>query len=218
MPPKKQISFMKFLIVYYSRSGNTALLVNRLRENLQGAGHSVALEKISVGAKQNKWQLILPLWTALCVIPFYLQFAPVCRWWLKHYPQAEMPIQPLAYPDVSDFDCICIGTPKWLYLSYPVARYLHTVTGPAGKRVDGFATFCGPPLPNFELEMLFAPLAHRIRERGGEMVAQLAISSHFHEFFFFHEMEYVFRGLSHLFFRRPLREFTMESGWGHKRN
>ena len=97
-----------------------------------------------------------------------------------------------------------------------MARYLRQVNGLNGKQVGAFTTFCGPPLEIFELEMLFAPLRQRIDEKGGSLVARLAISSHFHEFFFFNEMEYVFRMLSRMVFRRPLRSFTLDSEWGQQ--
>lgn len=62
-----------------------------------------------------------------------------------------------------------------------------------------------------KLALLFSPLRQRIEARGGAIMAHLAISSHFHEFFFFHEMEYVFRLLSRLCFHRSLRSYTLES-------
>lgn len=47
----------------------------------------------------------------------------------------------------------------------------------AAGAVASFATFCGPPLKVFELEMLFDPLESRIRERGATVVDRLAVSS-----------------------------------------
>lgn len=205
---------MRILIPYYSRSGHTERLALALADELRCRGHEVALEKIEAERRHGKWRLTLPLFSTLPVLPFYLWIAPFRRWWLKRYPQAEMPIKPLAYPDVSHFDRICIGGPKWLYIAYPVARYLRQVAGIEGKRIGAFATFCGPPLEVFELHMLFEPLRQRIAARQAELKTTLAISSHFHEFFFFHEMEYVFRLASRIRFRRSLRDFMLDSAWG----
>jgi hypothetical protein len=207
---------LNILLPYYSRSGHTEKLALVLCAQLRSLGHTVTLEKIVVTHKRSKWHLALPLLSTLPVLPLYLWLRPFRHWWLKRYPQVEQPIAPLAYPDVSSFDCICLGGPKWLYISYPVARYLSQVQGLAGKPVAAFATFCGPPLEIFELNMLFGALHERIQKAGGHMVAQLAVSSHFHEFFFFREMEYVFRLVSRLRFAVSLRSFTLERPWAQQ--
>ncbi|HXU94192.1 MAG TPA: hypothetical protein VFP33_11120, partial [Gallionella sp.] len=98
--------------------------------------------------------------------------------------------------------------------AFPVARYLNTVSGLNGKKVGAFATFCGPPLRVFELEMLFRPLSDRINARGAELFDTLAISSNHHPFFWFGEMEAIFRWISRMAFKRPLSEFTLHSEWG----
>jgi hypothetical protein len=208
---------MKILVAYHSRSGHTEALAFRLRGELEARGHAVSMEKIAPVATPNKWRLLPPLWPALLLFPLFLWFASFRRWWFKRYPQAESDIQPLRHPDVSAFDLVCLGGPKWLYISYPLARYLSLVEGLAGKKVGAFATFCGPPLEVFELEMLFTPIAHRLVARGAELAATLAVSSHFHEFVFFREMEYLFRLVSRLRFGRPLRAFTLDSPWAGER-
>jgi hypothetical protein len=207
---------MRVLIAYYSRTGHTERLALALEKALQSQGHTVSLEKISVENKPSKWRLVPPLLSTLPLLPLYLLVPPFRRWWLKQYPQAEQAISPLAFPDVADFDCVCIGGPKWLYIAYPLARYLSEVKGLSGKRIGAFATFCGPPLKVFELEMLFSPIQDRVEVQGGALVATLAVSSHFHEFFFFNEMEWVFRLVSRLVFRRSLRSFRLDSSWGQR--
>ena len=205
---------MNILLAYFSRTGKTERLALHLAEELRSRGNQVAVEKIQVEQTPGKWRLALPLLSTLPVLPLYLCVPSFRRWWHKRYPQAEQAIHPLAYPDVSEFDAICVGGPKWLYISYPVARYLQQVQGIAGKKIGAFATFCGPPLPVFEMEMLFAPLQMRLEQRGASLGATLAISSQFHEFFFYREMEYVFRLASRLKFRQSLRNFALESCWG----
>jgi hypothetical protein len=204
---------MKVLLAYYSRSGHTERLALRVRDELMARGHTVAIERVQALHEPVKWRLALPLCSSIPLLPMFMLSARIRRWWLACYPQSESAIRPLAYPDVSAFDAICIGMPKWLYLPYPIARYLNTVNGLKGKNLAAFVTFCGPPLKVFEIELLFTPLTHRLRAKGGTLCAQLAVSSHFHEFFFFHEMEYVFRLISRILFRRSLRSFTLGSTW-----
>jgi hypothetical protein len=207
---------MKILLPYFSRSGHTEKLALHLAHELRKRGHEVCIEKIETEKVASKWRLTLPLLSSLPVLPIYLWSAPFRRWWHRHYPQPEQGIRPLKFPDASRFDCICLGGPKWLYIAYPVARYLQQIEGVTGKTFAAFTTFCGPPLEIFELEMLFAPLRRKIVQRGAVPGETLALSSHFHEFFFFHEMEYVFRLVSRLRFRRSLRSYTLESEWGQQ--
>jgi hypothetical protein len=205
---------MNILLAYYSRSGHTERLAKAIATELRARGHDVAVEKIKAVENRSKWRLALPLLGTLPVLPFYLLLKPVRTWWLQRYHQPEQAIAPPVFPDAARFDRICIGGPKWLYIAYPVARYLREVRSLHDKRIGAFASFCGPPLPVFELEMLFEPLRRHIEEKQGKLVTALAISSHYHEFFFFREMEYLFRMLSWLCFRRSLRSFTLESRWG----
>lgn len=204
---------MNILVAYYSRSGHTESLGQRLQNELISRGHTVTMERIHASKEVGKWRLALPLWPSIPLLPLCMISARIRQWWLACYPQPESTIRTLAHPDVSRFDLICIGMPKWLYLPYPMARYLNTISGLQGKRVAAFATFCGPPLKTFEIELLFEPLTHRIRNKGAQLCAQLAGSSHFHEFFFFREMEYVFRLASRIVFGRSLRSFTLGSAW-----
>lgn len=185
-----------------------------LAGELAARGHEVVLEKIEAIQERNKWLLAFPLLPLLPLLPLYLMHAPFRNWWLSHYCQQEQGIKSLAYPDVSGFDIILLGGPKWLYISYPVARYLNVVKGLGGKKIGAFATFCGPPLEVFELEMLFRPLKDRIGARGAFVIDTLAISSQHHPFFFFGEMERIFQWVSRKVFNRPLSEFALNSEWG----
>jgi hypothetical protein len=145
---------------------------------------------------------------ALCLVSSFLR-----RWWLKNYIQPEDDVQPLAHPDVSEFDHVCIGGPKWLYISYPVSRYLRVVKGIKNKKVSAFATFGGPPLEVFEIEFLFKPMENRINALGGTLVATLGLSSNYHELFILG----VFKLITRIVFRRPLESFTMESEYGSEK-
>lgn len=202
------------LIAYYSRSGHTARLAGVLADALRGLGHEVVTERIQAKRSWNKWLLPILLLPVLPFLPLYLGWAPFRRFWHRVYLQPEQGIRPLEYPDVADFDLVLLGTPKWLYIAFPVARWLNTIRGLEGRRVAPFATFCGPPLQVFELEMLFVPPEARIRARGATMVERLAVSSAYHPFFFVHEMESLFRWLSQKVFHRPLADFTLEGEIG----
>lgn len=204
----------RVLVVHYSRSGHTAQLASVLAEELRGRGHEVVTEAIRVARDWNKWLLPIPLLPILPLLPLYLVSAGFRRLWHRIYYQPRQEILPLRWTDVSGFDLILLGTPKWLYLSYPVARWLEVVRGFEGRQVAAFATFCGPPLEVFEIGMLFQPLEARLRACGVTPVGRLAVSSDYHEYFFFGEMRSLFRWLSRKAFGRPLSDFTLDGEVG----
>jgi len=207
-------SELRALVVHYSRSGHTARLADALANEIRQRGYVVSTEAIQAERDWNKWLLPLPLLPLLPLLPVYLVSGRFRRFWHSIYRQQEQSIRPLAIPDVSGFDLMLLGTPKWLYISYPVARWLNTVRGLDGKRVATFATFCGPPLKVFEIEMLFEPLEARLRSLGATVAGRLAISSDYHPYFFFGEMRWLFRWISSQAFGRPLAEFTLDGEIG----
>lgn len=204
----------RILVVHYSRSGHTARLAKVLAEELRGRGHEVVSEAIHPEREWSKWLLPIPLLPLLPVLPFYLASSHFRRFWHRHYFQPQQAIRPLVNTDVSGFDRVLLGTPKWLYLSYPVARWLDSVSGLEGRRVAAFATFCGPPLKVFEIEMLFEPLEARLGSVGAIPSGRLAVSSDYHEYFFFNEMRSLFRWLSRSVFGRPLAAFGLDGEIG----
>lgn len=205
---------MRVLVVHYSRTGHTARLADALTNELRQRGHEVATETIRVKRDWNKWLLPIPLLPLLPLLPVYLVSGRFRRFWHGIYRQQEQAIEPLVIPDMSPFDRVLLGTPKWLYISYPVARWLNTVKGLDGTRVATFATFCGPPLKVFEIEMLFDPLETRLRSRGAQVGERLGISSDAHPYFFFGEMRRLFRWISRTAFGRPLVDFTLDGEVG----
>jgi hypothetical protein len=204
---------MKILVSCYSRTGHTEGLARRIAGELKTRGHTVVVDRIEVVRPKSRWNLLIrqvyqyPL-VALSVLSSWFR-----GWWLKHYLQPEDDVQPLSHPDVSDFDHVCIGGPKWCYISYPVARYLKQVKGLRNKKVSAFATFGGPPLEVFELELLFEPLRARIQERGGTLVATLGLSSNYHEL----SVLGIFKLITRIRFRRPLEFFTVDSDYGKEK-
>jgi hypothetical protein len=135
------------------------------------------------------------------------------RWWLKHYIQPEDDVQPLAYPDVSEFDRVCIGGPKWCYISYPASRYLRLLKGLSNKKVGAFSTFGGPPFEIFEIELLFKPMNDRIQALGGTLTATLGLSSDYHELFVLG----IFKLATRIVFKRSLESFTIDSEYGREK-
>lgn len=204
----------RVLIVHYSRTGHTARLAAILAAEIRRRGCDVDTEAIRVERDWSLWRLPVPLLPLLPLLPVYLISVRFRRFWHRIYYQPEQAIKPLTIPDVSAYDLVLLGTPKWLYLSFPVARWLNTVRGLKGGRVAPFATFCGPPLKVFEMEMLFDPLESRLQARGAMVVDRMAVSSNYHPYFFFGEMEHLFRFISRKAFKRPLVDFTLDGEVG----
>ena len=200
---------MNILIAYYSRKGYSQRLAAIIRDGLEARGHRVELEVIRpVGMSDNSWALL-----ARCMpsVPYILCSCFVKR--LKRYRQPEVEIAPLEHPDVSPFDLVIIGGPKWVHLSFPIARYLKQVSGLAGKKVGGYTCFCGSPLlENFEIYAYFFPFNDLIRRAGGEVIAQLALSSGYTDIRLLPTPW--FRMICRLRFRRPLSYFVIDSEWG----
>ena len=204
---------MRVVIPYYSRTGHTERLTERVAGELKSRGHEVVLERIEVVKQKNRWNLLLRQVYQYPIVLLCLVSSSLRHWWLKNYIQPEDDIQPLAYPDVSEFDHVCIGGPKWLYISYPVSRYLKVVKGIKNKKVSAFATFGGPPLEVFEIEFLFKPMNDRIQAIGGILTATLGLSSSYHELFVLG----VFKVIARIVFRRPLELFTIDSEYGSEK-
>lgn len=201
---------MKVLIAYYSRSGHTEGLAQHLADELRRREHTVVHDRLEVLEEKSRWNLLLRQVYQYPVVLLSMLVPRLRRWWLAHYPQPEDDIRPPSHPDVSEFDHVCIGGPKWCYISYPVARYLRQVEGLQNKKVSAFATFAGPPFEVFELELLFRPLTHRIEASGGVVAATLGLSSGYHELGILR----VFELLTRLRLARSLESFSIHSEYG----
>jgi hypothetical protein len=204
---------VKILIAYYSRTGHTDKLAEILAEELNSRGHTIAIDRIEVVKRRSKWILLAQQIYTYPVIAVALYNSSFRAWWYQHYPQVEEDIQAPAYPDVSEFDLVCIGGPKWAEICYPVARYLRQVKGLQNKKVAAFATFGGPPLKIFELEMVFRPISDRVENSGGRVVATLGLSSNYHELYVLPLMKLA----SRINFGRPLKSFHISSEYGKEK-
>ncbi|MCD6584190.1 MAG: flavodoxin family protein [Desulfobacteraceae bacterium] len=201
---------MKILIACYSRTGFTEILADRIAEALIARGHMVKRDRIDVVNRKSCWHLLFRQIYQYPLVGLALINSSFRHWWLKNYHQPEEEICPHDYPDVSGFDHVCIGGPKWAYTSYPIARYFKQINGLGNKPVSAFATFGGPPLNVFELELIFTPVTLQIQKSGGKPVSTLGVSSNYHEL----PLIWIFRLVSWILFRRPLNSFTVDSDYG----
>ena len=204
---------LKILVAYYSRTGHTYTLAERIAEEFKARGHEVVFERIEAARQKSKWNLLFRQIYQYPLVALCLASSSFRRWWLKRYIQPEDDVQPLAHPDVSGFDRICIGGPKWCYISYPVARYLRQLKGLQDKKVSAFSTFAGPPFEVFEIELIFKPMKDRIQALGGTLIATLGLSSNFHEL----GILPIFRRVTPKVFQRSLESFTIDSAYGKEK-
>jgi hypothetical protein len=204
---------MRVLIAYYSRTGYTETLAQRIAEELASRKHEVVFERLEVVRPKSRWNLLSRQIYQYPLVALCLASSAFRSWWLKHYVQPEDDIQPLTYPDVSAFDRVCIGGPKWCYISYPVSTYLRRVQGLANKRVSAFSTFAGPPFEVFEIELIFKPMSDRIQALGGTLSPTLGLSSNYHEL----GILPIFKRVTPKVFERSLESFNMDSEYGKQK-
>ena len=207
-----KVGRMRILIAYFSRTGWTEKLAAALTDELKARGHTVDVEAIKPAVDYSVLREASRDFPRYQSILLSLASSSWRRHHIETYNQVEEDIQSLTHPDASDFDRICIGGPKWAQISYPVARYLHTVRGIRGKKVGSFATFGGPPLKTFELELIEKPMARLLGRLGAEVVANLGVSSAYHEL----GLMPLFRLLSKLKFGRPIEDFKLGSEYANR--
>jgi hypothetical protein len=204
---------LKILIAYYSRTGHTRTLAERIADEFKARGHEAVFERLEVVREKSRWNLLLRQAYQYPLVVLCLASSSFRRWWLDRYIQPEDDLRPLAHPDVSGFDRICIGGPKWCYISYPVARYLRLLKGLRNKRVSAFSTFAGPPFEVFEIELIFKPMNDRIQALGGTLIATLGLSSNFHEL----GILPIFKRVTPKVFERSLESFNIDSEYGRQK-
>jgi len=203
---------MNILMAYFSRTGCTEKLARVIGDELQERGHTIEWEVITPAVSYS-W-----VYELARDFPRYPSIACCLlssRWKDHHietYNQVEEDIEPLKYPDVSRFDRICIGGPKWGQISYPLARYLQTIRGIQGKKAGSFATFGGPPLKTFEIELIEKPMSRLLGQKGSKIVANVYMSSAHHEA----PLMPVFRLLSLIRFGKSIDHFTLGSEYANR--
>lgn len=196
---------MRILMSYFSRTGCTEKLAIAITDELRARGHELDFEVIKPAQFYSWLREMSQDWPRYPSIGCTL----LSTWWREHhirtYNQVEEDIQPLQFPDVSEFDRICVGGPKWAQISYPVARYLRTVRGIRGKKVGSFATFGGAPLKTFEIALIEKPMERSVKRLGAEIVAHVYITSAYHEI----GLMPLFRLVSLLRFGTSVNRFTL---------
>ncbi|HQO02769.1 MAG TPA: hypothetical protein PLI62_10890 [Spirochaetota bacterium] len=202
---------MKILIVFFSRTGFTEKLVHEVRDSLERRGHIVTLEKLySLNEKSCIGEICKDVHHYPFIF-FSLFSSAFRRYYLRSYVQVEDDISPLKYPDISEFDCICIAGPKWSQVSYPVARYLRIVEGIEGKSIGCIYTFGGPPFPVFELEMFDESMKRIVQARDASIITRIGVSSAYHEL----GIAPLFRILSRIRLCKPITSFTLGSDYSN---
>jgi len=202
---------MKILLAYYSRTGFTKRVMEDVKRRLDERGHTLDIERLQVLRSSS---CVGEIWKDLHHYPLIFLSSFKASWrkkYLASYAQIEEDIAPLRYPDVSAFDRICIGGPKWAQISYPVARYLRTVSGLAGKKIGSVATFGGPPLPVFELAMIEKAMTRMVSERDASIIAHLGLSSAYHEL----GIMPLFRCASRIVLHKPIKSFMIGSDYAN---
>jgi hypothetical protein len=109
---------MKILLAYYSRISYSRKLAEILQQELESRGHDVKVEVIRPTKISDNWLVLIG--RCMPEVPALLFSCFVKR--LKRFRQPEVDIEPLQYPDVSAFNRVIIGGPKWVHLAFPVAR------------------------------------------------------------------------------------------------
>ncbi|MCK4891427.1 MAG: hypothetical protein KAS78_02045 [Candidatus Pacebacteria bacterium] len=153
---------MKILIAYYSRRGSTEKLAKVLKENFKNKGHSVDVEKIK------------PIKEHGFIGWFFIR--------VFYFLKSECEIYPLKIADVSKYDAVCVGSPNWARLSFPVAKYLREVKGLEHKKIGFFATTALWPTIEwyvFSAYLLYVTFSKIIEKRDGRIVDCMLLSSLF---------------------------------------
>lgn len=199
---------MNILIAYFSKTGYTKDFACAIEQELIARGHTVQFEIIT-RVKNRSW--IHELFVELPLYPS-IGLTLISRWWrgrhTKNYHQIEEAIKSLTYPDISRFDMVCIGGPKWAHISYPVARYIKTVKGLLGKKVGAFATFGGPPFNVFELKMISSSMERALKSQGADIISEAYISSNYHQIT---GLLPIMRFFAFIVLKRPVSDFILGS-------
>ncbi len=197
---------MNILLAYYSRNGHTQKITQALKAELELRGHNVELEIIRpTNMPTSSWALLARCLPGVPYILFSCFIFP-----LRRYIQPETKIAQLQYPNVARFDRVIVGSPKWMHLSFPIARYLKEVKGVDGKKVAGYSSFCGSPdQKRFEMYAYFYPFNDLVRSAGGEVIAQLGLSSVHTDILLLPTVW--FKAVCRIRFKRPLASYGLDS-------
>src|ERR1035438_9441615 len=100
---------MRILIAYFSRTGSTQKLAAALADELRSRGHAIEFEVIKPAVYCCLIREVSRDFPRYPSMLFSLASSSWRRHHIETYNQVEQDLQSLKYPDVSEFDRICIG-------------------------------------------------------------------------------------------------------------
>jgi hypothetical protein len=164
---------MKILFVSYSRTGNTQKTTEKIKKELEERGHEVVTEKIKLKKElESRW---LVLFDMKVTLSYFLGLA------LRKDILPRREIEPVSFPNISQFDRVCITTPKWGSVPPQICKYIDIVEGLEGKKVAVFASYYCPPYKYIELKAIFGPFKKMISKKQGEVVVMMGATTDFLE-------------------------------------
>jgi len=163
----------KILIAYYSKTGGTEKLAVKIQNELEKRGNEIKIERIKLEKEPSPWILL--------ILDFLIMFQFIFELIVKKESLQRMEIKPLLYPDVSEFNGICVMSPKWGSVSPPICKYLDKVKGIDNKNVGFAGVYYSPPVPFLETTMLFWQFNKMIKKRNGKMKAMIGVTTDFIE-------------------------------------
>ncbi len=158
---------MKILLAYFSWTGHTEKVAGEIHRLLQGS-HQVEVCRIQPVKERGYGR-----WLALSFLR-----------------GSRVRIAP-AVTELSPYDLLILGSPKWTVSCPPLNQYIRLLTGHAGKRLIYFMTFGG-----FGQERFREMMVRKLRKRGLHVEGTLLVKrQHVQEGVFPKQVEEFFRHL-----------------------
>ncbi len=137
---------MKILLTYFSWTGHTERVAGELHRLLKGS-HEVEVCRIQPVKARGYWH-----WLTLSFLR-----------------GSRVRIAP-AVTDLTPYECVLLGSPKWTVSCPPLNQYIRLLTGQMGKRLIYFMTFGGFGETRFR-DMI----VRRLRRRGLQVEGTLLV-------------------------------------------
>ena len=136
---------MKILIVYFSRGGTVEAAAQAIHTQLSASAR-LTVARIEPIRNPGYW-----------------------GWLLRSFvPRSRVPIHPTV-TNLTTYELICLGFPKWTYACPPVNQYLLEMENCKGKDFALFMCHRG-----FDQERYLESMVKQVSQRGGRVVATLA--------------------------------------------
>ncbi|MCS7117070.1 MAG: hypothetical protein RMJ31_02250 [Nitrososphaerota archaeon] len=91
-------------------------------------------------------------------------------WLIRSFiPNSRVPIHPLPF-DLTRYDLIYLGLPKWAFSCPPINEYLHLMSGAEGKMFKVFLTYGG-----FDEDRYLKAFVRKLRSKGINVVTTLKV-------------------------------------------